>query len=76
MGLIVLGIVRLFVDFGPIVNTVYAGLACVLFTGYIVFDTWWLLNRVSPDDFVIISVNLYLDIINLFLYFSIIVLQY
>ena len=66
MSLLLLSLLRFFVDFGPVVNTVYAGLGSLIFTGYIVFDTWWLLKRASPDDAVFVCVILYLDIINSF----------
>lgn len=34
---------------------------------YIVFDVWLAANRLSYDEWVLASVNLYLDIINLML---------
>jgi protein lifeguard len=66
--MMVLGLFRIFIDFGSVLNTLYAAIGSLLFTAYIVFDTWWLLSRASSDDAVVVAVNLYLDIINLFLY--------
>ena len=65
---VMLAMLRQFIDMGKAMNTVYAGIGAVLFTAYIVFDTWWLLSRASPDDAIIVAVNLYLDVINLFMY--------
>merc|ERR1711879_571572 len=40
-----------------------------LFIGFIIYDTSKLMNKHSdPDEYVIFAVNLYLDILNLFLF--------
>jgi FtsH-binding integral membrane protein len=38
-----------------------------LFSAYIVYDTQQILKRASPEEYILASVELYLDIINLFL---------
>lgn len=40
----------------------------VLFSLFILYDTHMILNRLGPDDYVLASIELYLDIINLFLF--------
>ena len=35
---------------------------------FIIYDTWMILNKFGPDDYIMASIQLYLDIINLFLY--------
>lgn len=40
----------------------------VLFSCFIVFDTHMIMHKVSPEDYIHASINLYLDIINLFLH--------
>jgi len=45
----------------------YALFGCIIFCGYILFDTWMLMERLSPQDYVLAAVTLYLDLINLFL---------
>jgi len=40
----------------------------LLFAGYILYDTSQILHNLGPDDYVVAAINLYLDIINLFLY--------
>ena len=36
-------------------------------SGFIIFDTQMIMTRVSPEEYVIATIELYLDIINLFL---------
>lgn len=40
----------------------------ILFCGFILFDTHLIMHKLSPEEYVMASVNLYLDFINLFLY--------
>ena len=44
-----------------------AGMTVFIFGGLLVFDTWRLRNVFGPDDYVIAAVNIYLDLLNLFL---------
>mmetsp|Transcript_22723 Transcript_22723/g.36887 ORF Transcript_22723/g.36887 Transcript_22723/m.36887 type:complete len:289 (-) Transcript_22723:175-1041(-) len=53
--------------FGMQTGYVYALLGCILFSGYILFDTWLIMDRLSPSEYVLAAISLYLDIINLFL---------
>ena len=41
--------------------------SAILFSAYIVFDTQQILKRLSPEEYIIASVELYLDLLNLFL---------
>lgn len=54
--------------FGVQTGYVYALLGCILFSGYILFDTWLIMDKLSPHEYVLAAIMLYLDIINLFLY--------
>jgi FtsH-binding integral membrane protein len=45
----------------------YALLGCIVFSGYILFDTWLIMDKLSPHEHVLAAIMLYLDIINLFL---------
>lgn len=54
--------------FGVQTGYVYALLGCIIFSGYILFDTWLIMDRLSPHEHVLGAIMLYLDIINLFLY--------
>jgi protein lifeguard len=40
----------------------------MLFTLFILYDTSLLMHRLSPDEYIFAAINLYLDILNLFLY--------
>ena len=40
----------------------------LLFAGLLVFDTWRLRNVYGPDDYVPAAVNIYLDLLNMFLF--------
>ena len=61
----------------PWLQNVYAGCGCLLFSMFIVYDTQMIMggkdaygndrNSISPDDYVFAALNLYLDIINLFI---------
>jgi FtsH-binding integral membrane protein len=54
--------------FGVQTGYVYALLGCIVFSGYILFDTWLIMDKLSPHEHVLAAIMLYLDIINLFLY--------
>lgn len=54
--------------FGAQTGYVYALLGCIIFSGYILFDTWLIMDKLSPHEHVLAAIMLYLDIINLFLY--------
>jgi FtsH-binding integral membrane protein len=54
--------------FGIQTGYVYALLGCIIFSGYILFDTWLIMDRLSPHEHVLAAIMLYLDIVNLFLY--------
>nr|XP_002130837.1 protein lifeguard 4-like [Ciona intestinalis] len=44
-----------------------ASAGALLFCLFIIFDTHMIMRRVSPEDYLIASISLYLDVINLFL---------
>ena len=50
-----------------ILNTTMAALGAMVACGYILYDTSEIIHRLDPDDFVFACMNLYLDIIMLFL---------
>jgi FtsH-binding integral membrane protein len=53
--------------YSSVTDTVIAGVSALLFSAYIIYDTFMILNRLSPEDYIVGIVDLYLDIINLFL---------
>ena len=40
----------------------------IVFSLYIVYDTYMIHNRMGPDDYVMAAIDLYLDLINLFIF--------
>ena len=44
-----------------------AGVAVLLFSGLLVYDTWRLRNQYGPDEYVGAAVQIYLDLLNMFL---------
>ncbi|KAJ8379077.1 hypothetical protein AAFF_G00231680 [Aldrovandia affinis] len=50
------------------VELVFAGAGALLFCGFIIYDTHLLMHKLSPEEHILASINLYLDIVNLFLY--------
>lgn len=55
------GLVGIFVPFGHTMDLVYAGGGCLLFSGYIVYDTYNINNKLSPDEYIMAAISLYLE---------------
>ena len=56
-----------------ILSLVYASIGALIFSAYIVFDTQLMLGgkhkySLSPEEYIFAALNLYLDIVNLFLF--------
>jgi len=69
-GLIALcmtGIVGIFIPFSRTIDLLYAIGGTIIFSGYIVYDTYLINGRLSPDEYIMAAISLYLDFINLFL---------
>ncbi|ORY06187.1 UPF0005-domain-containing protein, partial [Basidiobolus meristosporus CBS 931.73] len=64
---VIASFVQIFFPFSNGVQFAIAIVVAVLFCGYIVYDTYMIINRLSPDEYIIASIDLYLDVINLFL---------
>ena len=71
LGLMVFGFITAVFDV-PFLRTLYCAMGAILFSFYIVIDTQLILgkgsNRYSMDDYIMAAMNIYLDIINLFLF--------
>ena len=66
VGLLVFGLFCAL--FGFRTPYLYSLFGAMLFCGYIVFDTWQLSKKYAYDEYVPAAIDLYLDIVNLFLY--------
>eukprot|EP00667_Euglena_gracilis_P020568 EG_transcript_22299 len=54
--------------FGWKVHFIYSAMGALLFSGFILYDTSCILLKYSYDEHIVASIQLYLDIINLFLH--------
>jgi protein lifeguard len=61
------GLVGMFIPFSSNLNLIYAIGGTLLFSGYIVYDTYLINGRLSPDEYIMGAISLYLDFVNLFL---------
>jgi len=70
---IIFGLIAAFFPASRTVRLVYASIGCIIFSLYIVYDTQLMVGgshkySLSPEEYVFASLNLYLDIVNLFMY--------
>ncbi|GAB6032222.1 Transmembrane BAX inhibitor motif-containing protein 4 [Chamberlinius hualienensis] len=65
--LFICGIIQVFVG-STFLELVIAGAGSLLFSLFIIFDTQAIMNHVSPEEYILAAINLYLDIFNLFLH--------
>mmetsp|Transcript_8836 Transcript_8836/g.39189 ORF Transcript_8836/g.39189 Transcript_8836/m.39189 type:complete len:193 (+) Transcript_8836:355-933(+) len=52
----------------PLLSFSYSFLGTIVLSAHILFDTSLLIHRLSPDDYIVAVVCIYLDVINLFLH--------
>ncbi|TFK44314.1 inhibitor of apoptosis-promoting Bax1-domain-containing protein [Crucibulum laeve] len=67
IALVMTGFVGIFIPFGRTMDLIFAVGGCLIFSGYIVYDTYIINKRLSPDEFIMGAISLYLDFINLFI---------
>uniref|UniRef100_A0A804Q4L3 BI1-like protein n=1 Tax=Zea mays TaxID=4577 RepID=A0A804Q4L3_MAIZE len=65
--LLVFALIQILFPLGKLSQMIYGGLASLIFSGYIVYDTNNIIKRYTYDQYVWAAVSLYLDVINLFL---------
>lgn len=65
--LVIAGFMRFFFS-SDSVELVLAGSGALVFCGFIIYDTNVLMKQLSPEEHVLASINLYLDVVNLFLH--------
>ena len=61
------GMVLNFFFRNPVADLALASITVLVFSGLLVFDTWRIRNVYGPDDYVGAAVQIYLDLLNLFL---------
>lgn len=67
LSVLAMSIVCIFVT-SPLWHIAVATAGILVFSGFVLYDTSMMLKYMTPDDAIIASVQLYLDILNLFLY--------
>jgi len=67
VALCMAGLINIFIPFGRTTDLVFAIGGCLVFSGYIVYDTYIINAKLSPDEFIVGAISLYLDFINLFI---------
>lgn len=70
--LMLFGIIAMFFP-GKTITLVYASVGALIFCVYLVYDTQLMMGgehkySISPEEYIFAALNLYLDIINIFLY--------
>lgn len=70
--LFIFGIVAIFVK-GKIITLVYASLGALIFSIYLIYDTQLMMGgdhkySISPEEYIFAALNLYIDIVNIFIY--------
>lgn len=68
-GLIVFlsgGLVSFFFPFNRTFDLLYAVFGALIFVGYIFYDTSNLMKHLSPEEYIVGAISLYIDIVNLF----------
>lgn len=71
IGICLVGFIMCFFP-GGVMEKIYAGAAAILFSAYIVYDTQLIMGgdhkmQFQVDDYVFAALNIYLDVLNLFL---------
>jgi len=67
MLLVLTSFISMFFPYSSVMQFVLGVAGTVIFSGYILFDTYNIFNTLSPDEYIIGTVSLYLDLVNLFL---------
>ena len=67
-ALIAAGIVQIFVPFSSTVEIVMSCCVALVFSLFLIYDTYMINKRLSTDEYIVGALELYLDAINLFLY--------
>jgi protein lifeguard len=62
----VTGLVGIFIPFSRGLDLVFAIGGCLLFSGYIVYDTYIINSRLSPDEYIIGAISLYLEYVSFY----------
>ncbi|WOK91565.1 BI1-like protein [Canna indica] len=65
--LLVYCIMQIFLPLSSVASTIYACVASIVFSGFIIFDTDKLIKRHAYNEYLYAAISLYMDMINLFM---------
>lgn len=65
-ALIIIYFIQTFFPFSSGLNLAIAIGSAFIFSAYIIVDTQLIMNRLNPEEYIVASVELYLDVLNLF----------
>jgi uncharacterized protein len=68
LGLMLMGLLNLFLHFGSGVSFIWSGAGVLIFSGWVLYDIAQYREGVDPSEVPLAALNIYLDFINLFLY--------
>lgn len=60
---------QFFFRVGKVAHMIYGLMGAIIFSGYIVYDTNNLIKRYTYDEYITAAIELYLDIVNIFIAF-------
>ena len=66
IAMVFTGFVSIFLPFNHTFDLVYAIIGTLLFSGYIVYDTYMINKRLSPDEYIMGAISLYLEYVVIF----------
>lgn len=61
LSVVMTGLVGVFIPFGKTMDLIFAMGGTLLFSGYIVYDTYMINKRLSPDEYIMGAISLYLE---------------
>ncbi|KAI0687895.1 inhibitor of apoptosis-promoting Bax1-domain-containing protein [Cytidiella melzeri] len=65
IAMVMTGFVQMIIPFGRTMDFFFAIGGTLLFSGYVVYDTYIITKKLSPDEYIMGAISLYLDFINL-----------
>ncbi|MFC0211166.1 Bax inhibitor-1 family protein [Paenibacillus chartarius] len=68
LGLMLMGIMNLFLPFGNMMSFIFSGIGVVVFSGWVLYDIAQYRDGVHASEVPMAALNIFLDFINLFLY--------
>jgi hypothetical protein len=67
LGMIIVGVIGIFIPWGSTTEMIYSGIGVLLFTGYVMYD-FQKLKAYPENMYIEAALQLYLDIFNLFIF--------